>query len=467
MLTGYVCDKGFWKYLFILTGLFSVFFIIIIQSRAVYLGLAVSMLLALMIMLLRYRRVFSKKNMITGLISLILLLAGLSIFYSSLDPVRKTYFRNKIPVWNYIRSYENIKEERAREKEKTYRNDLNHIPEFDYAEEYYENANLRLIFWQKSMCLVRSHPLLGVGAGNWRLAVPACVRPYNPEHTLKNYTYSQPHNEWIGFLSELGIPGLLLALAVFLSIPLIIFYRVLKPKSEPHVTAVLQASFITGFYIFAFFDFPFRRVEHLVVLFSLLAFLESETVILNKTILNVRRIPAIFFSVSFILILSFSILIGIERFKGEYYTARMFREERRNDQNVINYCKKAENAFYKITPNALPLDWFEGVAFYRTGDYVTATACFERAMNFTPYEVRLLNDYGISLYNTGKTGEGKSILLRSVYIDPFFDDPKFNLAAIYFQSGQKDSALFYVNQCRESVKKEEFRKEITGSLQVE
>jgi tetratricopeptide (TPR) repeat protein len=283
----------------------------------------------------------------------------------------------------------------------------------------------------------------------------------NPEHTIRNYTYSQPHNEWIGILSELGIFGFILSFIVFFFPPGIVFYRILYVAQKPRISSVFYASFIIGFYLFAFFDFPFRRVEHSVLLFSILAFLVGATGTSSSVApVHGRKVPVMLFSLLFILLLALSFVVGSARIMGEYYTLKMFREERKNDAKVIEYCRKAENGFYRITPNTLPLAWFEGVACYRTGDAGTAVGCFSKAIQSTPYEVRVLNDYGIALYTRNMIKEGKALLLKSIEIDPFFDDAKFNLAAIYYYTGQKDSALYYVQRCRESQKKKDYLKEM-------
>jgi hypothetical protein len=156
-------------------------------------------------MVFKYPGVFSKRNIIVGIVAFILLISGVYLFYSSLDNTRKNYFLSKVPVWEYFRSYENATAERLIKKNA--KADLTHVAPFDFSEEYYENANLRIIFWKKSLCLINSNPIMGVGAGNWKINVPSCKNPVNPEHTVKNYTYSQPHNEWIGIISELGIVG--------------------------------------------------------------------------------------------------------------------------------------------------------------------------------------------------------------------------------------------------------------------
>ncbi len=269
--TGYSVNRGFWKYLSLLVAILATFFMIIIQSRAAYLGLAFAVVLSSILMVTGYKRVFSKANILTGFISLFLLLGGVVLFYSSLDNTRKSYFLSKIPVWQYLRRYEDARVEKLLKMRNAVKAGNTQMPEFDFSETYYENASLRVIFWKKSACLIKSHPVAGIGAGNWRLVVPSCKEPPNPEHTIRNYTYSQPHNEWISILAELGIVGFLLAVCVFF-IPLIfVLHRILFRHARPPLAAVFYAAFILGFYLFASFDFPLKRVEHQVILFTLLA----------------------------------------------------------------------------------------------------------------------------------------------------------------------------------------------------
>lgn len=460
VLTGYSLNKVYWKYLSVLVLILTVFFIIIIQSRAGYLGLFFAALISFILLILKYSIVFSRRNILTGIISIIVLFSGVFLFYSSLDNTRKNYFMSKIPVWNYFKTYEDSYAEKLRKQREKMQADLEHMPAFDFSEDYYENANLRVIFWKKSFCLIRSHPLLGVGAGNWRIAIPSCKYPANPEHTAKNFTYSQPHNEWISIISELGIVGFILAVFIFFIPLLIVFRKIVFTVPRYPVSAVFYASFIIGFYLFSVFDFPLKRVEHNVLLFSVFAFLFRKVPLKPLNGKLIHKVPVKMFSWLFVFLLIFSVFLSLARIKGEYITIKMFRNERKNDVNVIHYCREAENPFYRITPNTLPLSWFEGVAYFRKGAVDLAIICFKKALEVTPFEVRVLNDYGAALFKSGKQKEAKAMLLNAFDIDPYFDDAKFNLGAIYYFMGQRDSALFFINSCRNSQKKDDFLKEI-------
>jgi len=459
VFSGYCRFRGFWKYLAAIVATGSIFFIIIVQSRAGYLGFISAILIASLLLGFRYWNLVTRHSIRVAVASFVILLVSLLTFYASLDTVRRHYFLSKLPVWEYFVSYDEANLEALREK-RLIGDGLNGMAEFDYAESYYENANLRLIFWWKSLHLFLDHPLLGVGAGNWRLAVPSIPIPANPDHTLKNYTYSQPHNELISIVTELGIIGFILAFGVYI-FPLIIVYRkLIFSAKRPPPEVIFYTAFITGFYLFSCFDFPLKRVEHNVLLISAMAFMLHQMplkmmkpvaipVFIRKVIQ--RMVP---------LLLLFSMFVVVARMKGEYYTIKIFRSERKADVKVIHSCHAAANSFYRLTPNTLPIAWFEGVAHYRLGDLRQAKSCFEGALTITPYEVRVLNDYGITLHCLQDPGNAKLYLLRAIAIDSCFDDAKFNLAAIHYLSGQPDSAQFYVNRCTDSQRKDEFLEEI-------
>jgi hypothetical protein len=470
LLSGYSLFRGAWKYVTVLTFILSIFFIIILQSRAVFMGLTLSVIVISTILVLRYRLVFSLKNILTGLLSLSILVLALSLFYHSLDGTRRNAFKSKVAVWSYFSMHKDdknsgeVKEEKKSVEEDVQSTNQVASPALEIPVEYFENVNTRLIFWKKSIGLIRMHPLAGVGAGNWRIQIESIPEPPNPELTLRNFTYSQPHNEWICILSELGVVGFLLALLVFIAPIILILFRLLLRKDKIPVSAVFFTGIIAGFYVFAFFDFPFKRIEHIVLFFSVLAFLFNMAPIGPEKEIQNRFYPIRkAFPFAFVSVLIFSGIVFIARLKGEANTLNVFRNERRNDNAVIQYCHLAKNAFYAITPNTLPIDWFEGVAHYRLGETNAALKCFESALKSTPYEVRLKNDYGTALYSLGKTDQAINVLKNTLKIDPNFDEPKFNLSAIYYSASNRDSALFFASQCRDSQKKKDYLDEINAS----
>jgi len=460
VFSGYIILKGFWKYLSVVTGILAFFFIIIVQTRAAYLGTLTALLITLIVLILRYREVFSGRNVITGMLALSLLASAIIGFTHTLDNTRRQYFLQKIMVWNYFRSYDELQARNIRKLRQADLQDHSKMAAFDFSEDYYANANLRVIFWQKSAGLIATHPFTGVGAGNWRLAIASVKDPPNPEHTIGNYTYSEPHNEWVRIISELGITGLILALFVFFLPPVFVLYRILFSGQKPSRETLFYSAFIAGFLLYAAFDFPLRRVEHNILLWSVFAFMLNKNPLPSMKYGFFNRLKSGWVSAIFLALGLLSVVVAVAHLRGEYYTVLMFRNERKDDARVIQYCRKAESPLYHITPNTLPIAWFEGVARYHLGENQAAEKCFVRALKMTPYEVRVLNDYSAALFKSGQAEEAIQTLKETLLIDPFFDDARFNLGAIYFLTGHPEKAREQILICRESQKKRDFLSEM-------
>ncbi len=457
-LTGYMQWKSNWRYAILLTGILSAVMLFMLQSTSANIALVLAVALLIAVVCIKYRGLLTGSNIITATLSLCLYVALTTIFYSGLEKSQKDYYTDKFSLWRYSKLFAPPKV--TSDTLLVQKEGSENISSTDMPEDYTQSARLRVIFWKRSLSLIKQHPLMGVGAGNWKIIIPSIVTPQNPEHTLRNYTYSQPHNEWLCFLSELGIIGFILAIGVFIFPIVFVFGKILFAKEAPPVSALFYAAFISGFYLYCIFDFPLQRVEHTILLSILLA-LVLHKIPLKPVGTNIfKQIASASIHWIFIIVLSFAAVFSVYRFTCETYTREIFSNERRNDDQVIYYCQKAEGALYKITPNTLPVAWFEGVARFRLHQNEKANECFKRALKYTPYEVRVLNDYATSLFSLKDTSEAIKVLHTTLHIDPDFDDAKFNLAAMYYFSGQKDSARHYVLLCRNSQKKTDFLSEL-------
>ncbi|HEX2901101.1 MAG TPA: O-antigen ligase family protein, partial [Bacteroidia bacterium] len=75
------------------------------------------------------------------------------------------------------------------------------------------SVDFRFITWHHSLHLFAEKPFTGCGAGNWKMEIQRLgVTGYDDQDGFGLRVPVQPHNEYLGVLSELGIPGLLLVL---------------------------------------------------------------------------------------------------------------------------------------------------------------------------------------------------------------------------------------------------------------
>ena len=70
-----------------------------------------------------------------------------------------------------------------------------------------------------SVSMIKDHPF-GVGAGNWKLEIPAYNHNYHPENPKGRFTkyYQRPHNDFMLAISETGIGGVFYILVFVIAI---------------------------------------------------------------------------------------------------------------------------------------------------------------------------------------------------------------------------------------------------------
>jgi O-antigen ligase/Tfp pilus assembly protein PilF len=121
------------------------------------------------------------------------------------------------------------------------------------------SINARLDNWKRSYLLIKDHPLVGVGTGNWKIEVLKYESPARDEF-LTSY---KNHNDFIEVTAETGLPGGLVYLSIFF---LIFFYFIkaalVSGADEEKLKYLFLAAFgILAYSVDAFFNFPNDRPE--------------------------------------------------------------------------------------------------------------------------------------------------------------------------------------------------------------
>lgn len=139
------------------------------------------------------------------------------------------------------------------------------------------STGLRLNAWRWSWQLIKENPLLGVGAGNWKVAI---LKLENQKNDAFIYIY-KAHNDFIETITETGIIGGLL----FLSIFGLIFWNFVQfsRKNNNSEEGLFQIFYLSAigilFYaVDAFFNFPADRPEILI----LFAFFVATSIVANN-----------------------------------------------------------------------------------------------------------------------------------------------------------------------------------------
>lgn len=299
-----------------------------------------------------------------------------------------------------------------------------------------ELDNERLTLWLKTYDMIKKHPVIGVGMGNWQI--------YFPDATLKgiwraedlNFTFQRPHNDWLWILSETGWLGLNLFFVFVFSVLLFLLRAIRSAIATPRsqIEMMLCVAFVLGFFTISFFDFPKERMEHLIWSNIILAIgyfhikQHSDIPILKKINLTQTTILG---ALGIILLVS---TIGILRYRGEFYTIKMYNQRAlKQELPAIHAGYEALSFAYSIDPTSVPIHWYTANSYANLKDYTKAQQDFILAYAANPYNRNVLSDLGSSYAYTNNTALAKKYYEEALRISPRFDDPKLNLAAIYIQ----------------------------------
>ena len=409
LIIGLFRTQRVWKWFNILAFIFAVLMIVIIQSKAVWIALVVSGLL--WTLLLVYKKIKIKLDFKW---SLLISIVFVNVFFVFIQP--------KI-----------IKKGLAFNLEQNKSDSIRQIKELD---------NERLQLWDKTYEMIKRHPLIGVGAGNWQIYFPsATLRGMYRSEDL-NFTFQRPHNDILWIISETGFIGFNLFLMVVLS-SLLWLLKTIKVIVNKQILGELSLALITivGFFTASFFDFPKERVEHLIwinIVFGFAYYLIHENHNL-KVMLEFNFTIAYFLIFELCLITVF--LVGIYRYQGEFYTRKMYDQKRLNNNlGVIKEAKKAINFAYTIDPTSLPIKWYTGNSYAILGNFIQAKADLKNAYILNPYNRNVINDLASAYVNINQLDSAEYYYKEAYRISPRFDDPKLNLTAIYFNQKQFEKA---------------------------
>jgi len=330
---------------------------------------------------------------------------------------------------------------------------------FVVNKQYYaglKNSNTvktRVCLWENSIKMAQDNLWLGVGAGNWQFNYSKYGLDKFPSEEIKNSitTFQRPHNDFLWVLCETGILGLITYISVFF---ISIFYcfkllnRQNKKQDKIMISSILSCIF--GYLFIAFADFPMERIEHQILLLTLLAivsyyyhnqFLKNDTTTYKFSIIFPATI--IFMSVAI------SIFICFFRYKGELNTRKMYEFHQMNSwPRMIKSANVALNpAFYTVDPTSIPMDWYKGVAFFAMKDTINAQISFQQAYELSPYNIHVINNLATCYEIRGYHNEAEMLYKKALGISENFEESRLNLCAIYFNSERFDNAFKMIDKC--------------------
>ncbi len=256
------------------------------------------------------------------------------------------------------------------------------------------NAQERFVLWSNTVNLIKEKPVLGLGAGNWAVFFPSTGIQNIGRMAKLNKTVSRPHNDYLWIASETGLIGLMLYLGLLVIIYLIAVKAIKNTNnSSEQKVLITMLSFLTGYLVIAFFDFPKERAELNFLVATIIAvisiYTQKETML--KTLLSFTGVQARLLSFGMLFLLGGLFFVGAMRYASEQKCALVksyFNYEKR--AKILEISSGIKHAFYNIDPAETPVEYYNCFAHFSAKDYVKAAVAGEKALLDSPYHVTSL-----------------------------------------------------------------------------
>jgi len=402
---------------FILTLIF------LLQTRSVWLSFAFFIFIFILILLIFRKKIFNIENN--------------SIFISGLKSVAVIIFISVVAAWGLTSISIHSPNKSSVKENKLTQKSIENIEQRAASMFTTREANTqhRLAMWKMSFEMIKMNPIMGIGAGNWKIVVF--------EHLTNNYNLNyfnnirRPHNDLIWILSEKGFLGLISYLIFFIFI-LIYSIKVImsSKKQNEKLLVTIAISGIAGYFADSCLSFPYERIEHQVMLMLYVSLILSvyfnifsKNVELTGKFVRIQR----YLRVSLLLMLLIIINFSRMWLKEEVFVKKSISANLKNNWNkTISYISEATTAIDLLDPRNTPALWYRGKAYLQLNQLNNAFEDLEKAYQQNPNSILVLIDLGTIYEKKGDLNKSNELFKKSLKIYPTYKDGLRNLGIAYY-----------------------------------
>jgi tetratricopeptide (TPR) repeat protein len=283
----------------------------------------------------------------------------------------------------------------------------------------------RIIVWRNCLEMAKDHPLLGIGAGNFKIFYPAYSHKavvdlaYDTTRIL-----GKAHNDYIQTAVELGLPGMLLFILLPVS-GLMLAYRIMccSKNSTIEFISIGISGGLISFMVGAFFSFHMQRSMPPLLVFVYLGILT----ILSGKIYSMRGLLKIKISrVAGLLLILFLLASGFSLMRlnwknimcDRYYFSALAMEK----QRASNFALAAGLKAYSYNKYRMDVLTTVGRACAVTGELSKAIAALEKVTQSRPFDLNALFMLGIAYANKDMNEKAMKTFRRVLHLKPGFPE---------------------------------------------
>jgi O-antigen ligase len=332
------------------------------------------------------------------------------------------------------------------------------------------SGGARFMAWQISLQMAKDHFPWGVGTGNFTMRLDEYFNASTDFRGAEtNWIY--PHNDFLWVLAELGLPGMVAFIGIFL----FAFRNCLavlrcSDASLPDAwlaLAVMMA--MVAYLVDSLFGFPLARITHQVYLAALFAI----SVLLVRRNQGAAKPPERYprwllsgaLPTLLILLLGFS--YARAAIKQEFFLAAVFELEAEEMwPAALRVIRAAQTPWKTTDPFATPLAYTEARVLKQVGTKDETLNALQRAYAHNPNRLHVINDLGTYYAMTGRFDEAIALLNKTVKRYPHQVYTIENLTQCYIDQDDYASALKILEEIPEDRRTDAIRTKIIGCRQA-
>jgi len=309
-----------------------------------------------------------------------------------------------------------------------------------------DSAQLRIIWWENTLKMVKDHFWGGVGLQNFKILYPLYHRAAAVDWSFKDeQQLTRVHNDHLQMLAELGIFGFCAYAALFIGVFFMfwqIFFRVHDEQIKFRAVCIFLG--VVGFAVNAAFCFPMERAIPPVLLFSFFALLTVLYRISGKApfaIWKIRHhIPArVLLSLLLVVLFASSFYFVRKIMLADKYFVKAIMADKKGSLDDSNKSLLKARQYFSLYNSNISALLARNYTLQQK--YDLAIEEYQETFRAHPYNTSAILNTGYCYLQLKRYDEAEKYFKWAIEIMPTFEQAYNDLGIIYYSKQQYDTAL--------------------------
>ncbi|MBO4602289.1 MAG: O-antigen ligase family protein [Salinivirgaceae bacterium] len=313
---------------------------------------------------------------------------------------------------------------------------------------------MRTIIWGKTVQMIKEHPFIGSGAGQWQIMIPKYgVDEFNEKLREGALTFQRPHNDFLWFASEVGILGLVGYLIFFFGTIYIGIRNILKSKGrKTALLNIIATSTLVGMVLIMNLDYSHERIEHNLVYLSIAALILANPKLKETDCRSDNKAPSGIKST--IAIMSICVIIcaiGLQQsiafYSGEHKARRILAAHYSKNWNLeLQLTHNLDKQQYSLNNFSVPMLYYRGFAESMLKKNAASIVDFEKAIEHHPYHIITLCALGTAYNMEGNNDKAIELFNKALALSPRNVNALTNISLSYYNKKYYSTAIEHLKK---------------------